>query len=491
MNTISSVTKMFPVSIREIGELEQVRAVRAAFQTKVDAGEATKMDVLELIMTLDTSDRDFSSICMGVSWMYTNVDAFAKIIGDVDAFMDWILELAQFNPITAREMPGALSNESLHLRNWFLDSFLLSVDLMKLLSPKWREQYVQKTYPHVGTINHLWISAAMLTGVSRKIIATAILNRLDNVHVVDNYNNEIGTFLRYGTGPVNSAPVYVALQSLGVEKTEITQIVCDMLLKRDPRTGIEEIENRIAAGVVPSKSEFGTSHFPDFDPWWVLTNEEFVIALTICADKCPNETFGVIEHPNIVLRLNEEVRNDIVKIAIGNTTSLKGVDIAKLERVVDLFGRKTLARHLVPVRDHLLAKPTAQFLFGIITELHNDRREEFWVNVIVPVLKGVHSSVLYPVWRKLGRTDNRVEETLRGWLKQDGYILGTVVLERHPVHGMQQMVVDGNRRYICDNTQHRYHPVEGDLVLINTRLGRVLTSCLKAVFFVPVLKEIS
>ena len=173
-------------------------------------------------------------------------------------------------------------------------------------------------------------------------------------------------------------------------------------------------------------------------------------------------------------------------------TSISGVSVEKLERLLTLWDREILARGLNPVHEskRYLHKATAQFLFRIVVELHQTSRKEFWDKVINLVLKDVSSPILYCAWRQLKLEERNVEITLRNGLDKDGYLMEPIVKGTHPKGGVQMMVeMNPRNRFVQERGSHRYYPQAGDLVIFKPDSGCQLTPYVRAVHFIPVMKD--
>lgn len=470
--------------VRTLGSYDAVHAAFEAFEAKVEARTVTIMDIVEYILTIDEAGFETIPQSMGMQWIHRNPARFAGIVDGVDRFVERLLDLAEINPMNEGEDVKAWDGLRA-LRYWFFRSFICSKELMALLSTGWRETFVRDLYPKVGANNHAWISAAILHGVFREMIAKAIMERLKRVKIEKGVANDVEDFLRYGGGDIHGAPIHVALRSLGVEQTALTGL--REAIRRDPTTGFPEIERRLREGVQPRESTFGG--FPEIPPWFVLNNAELAEALQHCATKAPAETLNVLLDERISPRIKLDDVDQIVTIAYRRVTSLSGVNIQTLERLLTLSSRETLARQLVPVESHHLHKATAQFLFMIVYELPREKREKFWESVVVPVLKPVAASTLYCAWRQMKMEEDDIETALLLRLDEEGYILGTITRGRHPKGGIQWMVEANGHTYVQSRDQHRYFPAEGDLVLYK-REGHFLTPSVTAVHFIPVMKDV-
>jgi|GEM_PF-4047795 len=471
------------------------------FAAKVAAGTATREDLVSHILTIDNGGYETIPTSLGMDWICENEEAFARVVGDVDEFMDWILQIAGIDLDTTNEETCEEITQS-GLRHYFLNRFLLRKYLMSLLTLAWRETYIADVYPRVGACNNSWISTAILTGVSRQTIATAILERLRRTHVAPMSVNDVDDFLDYGEGEGNIIRLMRALVLMGIDpdslgdmNPRLTLDPADSLgemnprLTLDPVPAFEAIEERVRLGVKPEESKY--ERFASFGPWWVLSNDELEQALMICAEKSSGKTLKILGGETLTKRRGFKAIDKIIVCAARHMTSLSGVNVGTLERLLTLSERESLARHLVPVESYgNLHKTTAQFLFRIIVELPKEKRQEFWTDVIEIVLKDVGSSTLYCAWRQLELAETDVEITLRRWLDEDGYLVGTITEGRHPKGRMQWMVEVNDHRFVEDSYFHRYYPKKGDLVLFKPEHGHRLTPHVTSLNFTPVMTDV-
>lgn len=469
---------------RTLGSYDAVRTARAEFEDKVEDNSATRVDLIRYILTIDEAGYETIPTSMGMQWIHRNSQSFQKLVGDVDSFLEHALDLAKVS--RTDDVEDIEFMDGLHaLRYWFLRSIICFKELMGLLTQEWRETFVRDIYPKVGASNSTWISAVVLCGVPREMIAQAILKRLEHVKVEKGMANDVEEFLRYGGGGVHDAPIHVALRSLGVQLGMIEGL--HEAIAQDPTAGFTKIEQHIRMGIQPKETAFGG--FPEIPPWFVLNNDELAQALQICAIKAPAETLNILRDERIKPRLKDADVDTIVTLAYRLMTSLSGVNISTLERLLTFWEREELARQLTPVDAHYLHKTTAQFLFQIVLELSpRAKREEFWESVVVPVLKSVPTSTLYCAWRQLMCDEDEIEQTLLRWLDEEDYAIGMICKRPHFRGGMQMCVDDGLTRYVQAHGNHRYFPKKGDLVLFK-RDGHPLTLKVVAVNFIPVMKD--
>lgn len=458
---------------------DRLNAARDAYVTKIDDGTATHADMLNFMLLIDSCGGDTMPSSVGMQWIWANPKRFAEVVGNVD---DFVAEVCVLLDLSEGE-PTENSWEIQQLRYRFFPSFICNRELLGLLSTKMREEYVTEFYPRHGAHNNGWISAALRAGVSRQTIATAILTKLRTSEVVRGIPSGSGDFLRYGAG-LNEAPVHSALWSLGVTHDEMA--VLRPAIEKDPTNGFVEIERRLALGIVPRQDQF--TGFPEFDPWWVLTNQELEEALLFCAVHLAGQTLTAIDHPAIAKRLDRHAKDRIVVAAMNAMTSLGGVSIETLERHLTLAGRVSLAMRLSASPQPWHCVITAQFLFRIMLELSPGKREAFWVETVEKIIADASPVTLYCTWRRLKLEERDIEITLRRKLEDAGYAIGNIRRGMNPKGGTQWMVETNRFRFVEERHQHRYFPTEDDLVVFSTN-GRHLTPLVIVVTFTPVMKD--
>lgn len=476
--------RRFPIEVRALSSYDDIRAKREEFQVKVADGSVTTVDLIWHILTIDDIDMPQS---LGMDWIRNNPTEFAGIVGNVDAFLEEVLRLAELD--LESDDTEVKAWDGLHgLRYWFLRSFIGSKDLMALLSPAWRVRYVRDIYPRIGAHTMSWISTAVLSGITRDTIATAILQRLRRVEINKGVVNDVEDFLRYGGGhDLHAAPIHAALWRLELSRDGM-QILRPQI-ETDPSAGFPEIERRLHVGVKPREDRI-LGGFPEIPPWFALSNTELAEALRICATKAPAQTLQILRDERVRPRLQPADEDAIVTMATQRMDTIMGVSLETLEGLLDLTDREALARQLKPVQEHYLHAPTAQFLFRIICELSPyEARRRFWQEVIVPVLKPASAAAVYKAWRQMQLEEDDVESELRSRLDEEGYILSTIRRGSH--QGKVQWFVDvRGTRYVQDRYEHRYFPTEGDLVLFKPTSGHRLTPTVMAVTFIPVMKDV-
>ncbi|MBI4713708.1 hypothetical protein HY771_00765 [Candidatus Uhrbacteria bacterium] len=474
------------LSLKTIRDYDEADRIREAFQAKLDNGSAIVEDVVQHIPTINQAGYETIPYSMGMELIHHNPSDFARIVGDVNVFLERILELAEVDLSRPRDAEPGSPDVAHSLHYWFMNSFLLSRKLMALLSPEWRNRYIREIFPRFSAMNYSWISAAILNCVSRQTIASAIIERLGRTIVRDGVTNDVNDFLRYGAGNDNP-PIHTALRSLGVTSAEMDKLGLANITA-DPSIGFAVIEQRLLERIDPDKQEH--KRFPDISPWFVLSNEELAVAFMICAETHPEDTLNAMDHHHFEARpWNPSAKATIVRKALQNMTSLSGVSLENLMRLTSAEDRIAIARRLKPVDKHFLHKVTAQFLFKVLCNMSGDARQPFWSEVIVPVLKLVAASTLYCVWRQLGFQEAKVEATLRDWLDKEGYLLGTISKGVNPRGGTQLEVCLCGHHFVHFRNQHRYYPHEGDLVLFHIPTSRRIAHNATAVHFTPVMKD--
>lgn len=474
--------------VRDIGSYERLDIERKQFEGKIGNRTTTEDDLIAYVLTIDDAGYEIIPSSEGMQWIHRNPDTFVQIVGDVDRFFLRILCLSGISQ-DSWEVDETNESRTAHsLRYWFLKSFLLSRTLMRLLSYGMRERYIRLLYPQIGAHNNCWLHAAILNCIPREVIATAILEGLKRDRSEPGMANKVDDFLSYGGGRPEDAPVHVALRSLKVREDLIDELRSD--LKQDPTVGFQEIEQRLKKGVEPIMVGFHC--FPEFKPWFVLNNHELAEALFICAERSPSRVINLMDDHRLTTRLKPDARARLVTHAMTQMKSLSGLNVQRLEQLLNLEARQNLARQLVPVKnyEHYTHKPTAQFLLRILCELPKLERERFWI-VIGTVLEHASASVIYCAWRQLKLDESEVEFRLRCRLEQAGYMTGTIEQGSSPNGGVQWMVQSQYQHwYVQSRDQHRYFPKKGDLVLFHTPSGRRLTPFVTAVHFTPIMKDI-
>ncbi len=481
---------------------DELQAARDAFPAKVKAGTATPTDLLRFILLIDACGFETIPVSMGMRWIAENPEPFLQIVGDADIFLESVVRLydrAEGNPQE--------KNEGVRLSShWFFRSFLISPELLRLLSPEGRTRCVRDLYPRFGATNNEWVRAAAMAGVSRATMAEALLERLRGTRIEPGMANDVHDFLRYGIErPEDASPIAMTVRRLGIEHGRNGRH--DELV-RAPDKAWPSIEKTVAeqnarmdAGLPPNvpfhfvlefppharptAAEKWTAAFCGLNPWSVLTNRELETALLLCAEKAPGET--VKARARILRRLDAAAADIIVGDALDRLDSVSDVPADEWARL-SVDQRTRFAERLAAVEKDFLVKPTAQFLFTLLLELPPEERHGFYAKTVSRVLLSANASKVYVAWRQLGREDDGLEKALRRHLQLAGYRLGTIVRRRHPKGGFQQAVEDGKTLYVQERGNHRYFPRDGDVVLFHPN-GRHLTPSVVAVTFVPAMAD--
>lgn len=479
-------------------------AERQPFLAKVEAGTATATDVLNHVMLIDNCGYEVMPSSEGMEWLRHNPDAFVEIVGDVDVFVESVLDL-----VDRAETQGLDYEQSARpLRYDFFRGFIGSNALMALLSPEWRELFVSELYPRFGSHNDGWISVAVKLGVPRRVIAAAILKRMRGVTVKSGIANDVCGFLEYGIEREGSGcPAPMTLRRLGMNvygkvydqyarEPELAFAIIERII-RERTEAIEAgrsypiahsffMEFRI--GEEPTAEQKWDASFHGFNAWSVLTAGELVEALAICAEKAPNRTIG--SRANMLRRLPVHAVDAIIAEAVGRLTSVRDIPDAEMGRL-SVEERKRLAERFVALEFSYESRPTAQFLLRLLTELPHEERRAFYTGTVDRLLAEMDPASLYATWRQLGLTEPSVEDRLRARLDAAGYWVGTIKCGPSPRGGTQWTVTYPNHRitYVEDRGNHRYFPGEGDLVMFRYQ-GRHLTPTVVAVSFVPVMKDL-
>ena len=489
---------------------DRLHAARQAFLDKFENGRATATDVLQFILLEDDCGHETIPTSEGAEWLRHNADRFADTVGNVDAFVETVLGLFHQNVTGDEEyVRGAwLAGYE------FLRTLVSEPELMLLLSPEWRERMVREVWPEVGSNGNAWIAAAVQTGVSRKVIATAILERLGRVVVTDGVSNCVSDFLLFGReNYTNTNPLASTLGALG--ETTFSYWDSESVNRREairllPETGWTCVERIVTARLnaidlgnsvpvrsynvhmrfqeyeKPSEEQMWRACFRGISSWSVLTADELHRALLICEAKAPGCLVNMREH--MAWRLNERTVEELVGFSMSRIDTVSGIPDSEIARLT-LDERRALATRIATVERNArhMVKPTSQFLFKILTDLPRSERRSFYENTIVRVLKDAHSPAVYSAWRQLNLVEADLDYKLRGWLEEDGYKVGTI--HRVPFGSGWQLAVDvGRMRYVQQRSGHRYHPTAGDQVMFS-RSGNRLTSSVVAVNFVPVMKD--
>jgi hypothetical protein len=237
-------------------------------------------------------------------------------------------------------------------------------------------------------------------------------------------------------------------------------------------------------------------HFAEHHTLWsVLTDEQFVEAIGICADKAPSLLFG---GPNINsritliqkldARLTRSQVDDLLEEAANKLPNLGGVSLDALARV-PFDVRLALARRL----DRPL-----ELVVRLALELgEDDGGMAVYAEFIDSFAQVTAESYqqLYPLLRPPQKQEMDIVASvinieLVKVLVSSGFVIGTVVNDtfynKRTGRTQQDLRVGWNgKTYVKDRSLHRPSPVkEGDLVIIDTKSGRHLKPRVIAVDFV-------
>jgi hypothetical protein len=494
---------------------DAVDAARETFKAKVAGGSATWDDIITFILTF-SDGYDYIPYSLGMDWMHRNADEFSVVVKDANAFVERVLAAADWAHSKAQSV-GDRRHDSISaglvLGREFFRGFIASWRLMRLLTPAMRERFVDEFYPRFGAMNNLWIKAALMNGVPRSRIASAIINRLRATKVEQGMANCVHDFLRHGAGSDRNdqAGVVIAtLRRLGFKlstREEIDEIF------RNPEIGLRKVEKMVrereealtngrkwmpkceftpfwlSQNDDSSPEAMWSYRFAEIRPWVVLTSYELVEALEVCADKMPGHTINALQGEYAEHRLDAAQQSRVLQAAILKMTRLDGVDEKFLSSRLLLADRVRLAWQMEkPASAHAI-RPLAQFLFRIVCDNPNDSRADFWEKTVVPLLKDADASVCYRAWRQMALVNKGVEKRLRGWLKEQKWRMGAIKRIAHPKGGTQMAVSEGEQSFVQARDSHDYFPAEGDEVLFRPESGRRLTPYVTAVYFTPVMKN--
>lgn len=492
---------------------DTVKKIREDFWAKVSNGTAKREDVVNHILAIDNAGYETIPQSIGMDWIHKNTDAFRAVVGDMDEFVQNIVEVADW----ARDLAECAGDRvhptiaaGLELGCKFFPSFILNWRLLRLLSPAMRSRFVREFYPRWGTVNNLWITSAIQTGVPREVIANAIIQRLRAVEVREGMTNDVNDFLHHGAGDHNDqAAVIVTMRRLGIEpasREEIEEI------NEDPTQGLDKIEKAVQDHEIAvafgepwdktfapcwinpdadrSPEAMWSYHFAEIHPWGVLSRHELVEALEICAGKCHGATINVMDSEYASRRFTDADRVRIVQAAILNMTNLDGVNVQSLTKRLKLWDRVKLAEQITVHENGHGAKPLAQFLFQIVVDLQQEKCNGFWEQTVKPLLENVDAGTCYRAWRQLKLENADIEFKLKQWLELDNVWMGVIQCLPHPKGGTQKGVKVADEIFVQALDAHRYYPQDGEQVLYEPLKGTRLTPTVTAVYFTPVMQDI-
>lgn len=483
---------------------DRLNAARDAILAKIEDGTAKPEDMLSFALLVDDCGYEVIPQSAGMPWIMANPTKFTEIVGDADLFMQAALHAYD----TACEQKAAQTDfESplLSLPHWFFQGFIQSAELLTLLSPQWRERFIHELYPRFGSWNNGWINAAIMAGVTRQVIAQAIIERLRRTQVRHGMANDVHDFIEYGIGDRHSAPIRSTLHSLGIAVSRGSDLYNRIL--SDPTHGFDLIHQEVLACLTSLKAGDGYTHqnepftmnlrkytetekwhycFGDFKPWDMLTNQELSIALAICGSKAPNKLMGA--RVQMERRLPSAAVDAHIAQAILGLESLDRIPEDELKRL-DARTRKALAKRLdLAHTPHYATRHTFSFLLRLVVDLEGEG-EAFFREVVAPTLTENTISTAFIAWRRLGLSHPQLEDSLEYRLDQAGYWYGTIEQGRHPKGGTQMLVHHGHLKMVQARGHHRYFPSEGDLVLYRVD-GHYLTPRVVAVYFTPIMKDV-
>lgn len=425
---------------------EEQETLRQALSAMADAGTLTLAMLIDAIYT-HHEDSDGPTESVGADWIFHHAVEFGRALGDgLLAFL--------------REHMNAA---------YFLELLILSADVVALVPEAeraafWRDAYVKK-----GARNFGWIEAARVAGISDSAIQAMILARLRAITPdMMRYANNVDEFLMYGDG---------------------CSLDCEQAIR---------IQREQAERGVPLVDRYRPKFSVEY-PWGVLTDEQFVEALEICAQKSPAKLVSLWR--KLMLRASREVVYRLCEGILSNASALSwsATDV----RPFSLASRLALANKMEPVNGFALETQVnvINFLLDCFHDLLNFPVETvgaFWKN-IERILEPANGAIVYRTMRR--RFEEQPQLTLNGvvaiqaWLEsfieRKDYKLGRIeegtYRDRKSGQSRRQFQVWAGRTiYVQDRDGHRYFPRVGDEVLFRPASGRWLTPTVCAVHFIPV-----
>jgi hypothetical protein len=485
------------------GESESYKRLeqkRDAFLAKINDGSATREDMLSFVLLINHCGYETIPQSDGMQWIRYNVEKFAEIVGDMDEFMEVVMS-AYEAALSQREGEDVFRSPLLSLPNWFFQGIMRHEELMTLLSLEWREKFVRELLPRFGSTSNGWINVAIMSGVSRKVIATAIVEQLRRIKVSKN-SHDVDDFIKYGSDDRGIDPKYGTLRNLGYSRE--FQSNAHKEFERDPEFGFRLIRLRaircldsLAAGngYTHQVEPFSMHHrtysarekwwycFGDFKPWDMLTDPELTEALLICASKASTEVLRSRE--KMQKRLNEGTVDKIITCAVTQLKELHRVPESELERL-SLEARRSLASRLEIDSDkHLMdyeIKPILRFLLRLTVDL-GDTGKTFWNEVVKPFITEERIVSAFIEWRRLDLRHDKIDGSLLRQLDEAGCWFGYIQQGKIPSgkrRGQTQHYVDLHDdgriiRYVCNRDIHRgYYPQVGEEVVFSYRRATAL-----------------
>lgn len=318
---------------------------------------------------------------------------------------------------------------------WVGSRILLYPCLLALIPEEEREGFVRQVYCRYGAFNESWIRVVLEAGgVPRATISELLLERLERVRDdcdSANCGNDVWDFLRFGHRGYRDEPT----------------------------------------------------------SWNILTDDQFRLALDICARKSPREFFenrGQIEQ-----RLGSGSAGKAELTELGRAVIMKVKSLTPAQqRFVeeqDIDFRIAVARNL---------KTGAASVIPLLVQLVPDQGAQLFAE-LAPMFEG---GGIASVYRSTWEIRHREGKPLAPWLEAElkarltaaGYFLGTVTEGWFTPRGKSQAirqheVKDGAKgvTFIWDRYQTGYYPQVGDEVLIYARGAHWLTDYVARAAFLP------
>jgi hypothetical protein len=394
---------------------------------------------------------------VGARWIMDNPAAFAKIVPDVHDFLRSCLDIPH------------------HVFGWLL----CKIEVMRLIPEDKRHAFIRDAYVQHGAFRDTWADVASELGMSREQIGEAIIGRLEFVKVERGMANDVHEFIEDGSGMERANEMLDALRRCHITEESIS--AAGFRMRRfDPLAAVGK--DLLMSQQGPKTKHEGWMLPKKGTLWSWLSDEQFVRAIRVCAEKSPSK---LLEHwMKVELRITDEALTD----------SLKGETVQKLQSVSQF--RFSLIRHWTPdlqqkalkrFRDLLPAASKyamSQVDAAVLTlwllqckdlSMLLALYEEF-ENLMVELGADTVYEKGRPQLKALlpeGKPEfHVVAKALRDkffdLLRFNGYAVGEIEEHDHPTKGGRQLcVVIGGNTYVQRNGSHRYFPNVGDLVIVD------------------------
>ncbi len=451
---------------------EECREVAEMLDMKAAAGSLDEHYLHQAFVIFDDSTTWRS---VGVHWVEQHPDLFGRFVKDPEAFLRQHFDT-----------PSCLS----HL--------ICISEVLQLIPGERLENFLRDAYVHCGASMSDWTQFALELGISPKVTAGMILDRLQKM---DPRSDGWYTFFHGDDGIREIA---------GASGPYRLQLLLD------PGPEIITFEGRPHRRCYRDNGQSLRTWYIALDrAWGIFTDDEFMVTMKVCARKRPDLVLA--NRDKIGLRLDETKAAALCVEAAEYIESLEMMERSDFKEL-PLQSRLGIARRLKQFEDKgkvYLQAPTLRFLLGLMTELGGQDNVRQFFRQLEPIFASIQVTTLaqkVATWiyeqdvRPYDRrsTSFQPPTPMSQWfwlwqyvvdrLLENHYIVGCVeegsFIPRGRTQPMRQhQVHHGHTLYVHDRFAHRYYPANGDHVLIygpsSQFLARNSEGEIRRAYFVP------